>query len=156
VARPGLLDAAGIGGRRPSAENRLQTGRSPGGEHARRHGQAGIPRAGGDQVRRQDIAGWSSHRVPRFVVLYPFDLCAGQYGCRVTTAESWLKTNSGTVPLAGRRRSTALTCATVCVVRVAEVVRCTPATAVQAVRRYPVMAVSWYSQPGVVLLDPRQ
>jgi hypothetical protein len=26
VARPGLLDAAGIGGRRPSAENRLQTG----------------------------------------------------------------------------------------------------------------------------------
>jgi hypothetical protein len=33
VARPGLLDAAGIGGRRPSAENRLQTGRSPGGEH---------------------------------------------------------------------------------------------------------------------------
>jgi hypothetical protein len=28
VARPGLLDVAGIGGRRPSAENRLQTGRS--------------------------------------------------------------------------------------------------------------------------------
>jgi hypothetical protein len=25
VARPGLLDAVGIGGRRPSADNRLQT-----------------------------------------------------------------------------------------------------------------------------------
>jgi len=43
VARPGLFDAAGIGGRRLSAENRLQTGRSPGGEHPRRHGQTGIP-----------------------------------------------------------------------------------------------------------------
>ena len=40
VARPGLLDAAGIGGRRRSAENRLQTGIFPGGEHPRRHGQS--------------------------------------------------------------------------------------------------------------------
>ena len=44
VARPGLLDAASIGGRRSSAENRLQTGRSPRGEHPHRHGQTGIPR----------------------------------------------------------------------------------------------------------------
>ena len=55
-----------------------------------------------------------------------------------------------------RRRSTLLTWAIVCAVRVAGVVRCTSMTAAQAVRRWPVTAASWYSQPGVVLLEPLQ
>ena len=38
---------------------------------------------------------------------------------------------------------------------VAGIVRCTSTTAAQAVRRCPVTAASWYSQPGVVLLEPR-
>jgi hypothetical protein len=35
-------------------------------------------------------------------------------------------------------------------------VRWTSMTAAQAVRRWPVTAASWYSQPGVVLLEPLQ
>ena len=34
--------------------------------------------------------------------------------------------------------------------------RCTSTAAAQAVRRWPVTAASWYSQPGVVLLEPLQ
>ena len=52
------------------------------------------------------------------------------------------------VPAARRRRSTFLTCATVCSVRVAGVVRATSMSAAHAVRRCPIAAVNWYSQPG--------
>ena len=70
------------------------------------------------------------------------------------------KTNSGAAfrpcPAARRRRSTFLTCAIVCSVRVAGVVRATSVSAAHAVRRCPMAAVNWYSQPGAVLLEPRQ
>jgi len=39
---------------------------------------------------------------------------------------------------------------------VAGVVRRASMTAAQAVRRCPVTAASWYSQPGAVLLEPLQ
>jgi len=70
------------------------------------------------------------------------------------------KMNSGAArcpcPAARRRRSTAFTWAIVCSVRVAGVVRATSVNAAHAVRRCPIAAVNWYSQPGAVLLEPRQ
>ena len=59
-------------------------------------------------------------------------------------------------PAALRRRSTLFTCAIVCAVRVAGTVRATSARAAHAVRRCPMAAVSWYSQPGAVLDEPWQ
>jgi hypothetical protein len=53
-----------------------------------------------------------------------------------------------------RRLSTFFTCATLCSVRVAGVVRWTSRSAAHAVRRCPIAAVNWYSQPGAVLLEP--
>jgi len=58
--------------------------------------------------------------------------------------------------VARRRRSTFLTCVIVCAVRVAGTVRVTSARAAHAVRRCPMAAVNWYSQPGAVLDEPRQ
>ena len=59
-------------------------------------------------------------------------------------------------PAARRRRSTLFTCAIVAEVRVAGVVRATSSRAAHAVRRCPMAAVNWYSQPGTVLLEPLQ
>src|SRR5260370_34784136 len=59
-------------------------------------------------------------------------------------------------PAARRRRSTFFTCAIVVAVRVAGVVRATSSRAAHAVRRCPMAAVNWYSQPGAVLDEPLQ
>ncbi|HEY2267866.1 MAG TPA: hypothetical protein VGI96_34960 [Streptosporangiaceae bacterium] len=59
-------------------------------------------------------------------------------------------------PAARRRRSTFFTCAIVAAVLVAGVVRAASMRAAHAVRRCPMAAVNWYSQPGTVLDDPLQ
>ena len=79
----------------------------------------------------------------------------GEGGGAVAGVEDKQRRGFRPVP-GGVQPSTFFTWAIVWAVRVAGTVRATSTSAAHAVRRCPIAAVNWYSQPGAVLDEPRQ